>query len=261
MSDYVPLLEALDGHFDKRLDELPDALRKRVLQDLLLPWNSLSPVQSWDSWSPVERKACVEAYDYMHSPATKQLLQSLLQQISVAEPAEQVDDMLERKLALEQEIKEINKIPDSSYSDYELKKRKLAEVKQALDEIDQQLCQARGDYLEVDDDAALSSPYQPVYAAQIISNFHVFKDEDQNKKWWEPKLADADRYHLLECRVGAGRKGRGNKTLWRPDLIAAWLIHRYEIKLESMTPSSARAALKKFHGGAEADDVYLQSDE
>lgn len=251
MNDYVPLLEALEGHFEQSLDELPDALRERVLQDLRLPWDYLSPK---------ERLQCASSCDYMHAPATKQLREALLQQCIVAKPADEIGGMLERRVTLEREIDEINRIPDASFSDRELKKLKIAEAQREIDQIELQLSQARGDYLETDDDTALPSPYQPVYAAQIISNFRVISDEDQNKKWWEPKLADAGRYHLLECRVGAGQKGRGAKTLWRPDLIAAWLIDRYEKKLVGMNASYASAALKKFPCGAEADDVYLQSD-
>jgi hypothetical protein len=49
MSEFVPLAGGLEGYFDKVLDELPDALRKRVLQNF--------PTKYWDEWTPDQRRS------------------------------------------------------------------------------------------------------------------------------------------------------------------------------------------------------------
>lgn len=133
MNDYIPLLEALEGHFEQSLDELPDALRKRVVRDIPRPWNSLSPV---------ERRHWASAYDYMHSPATKQLLRSLLDEHGVTEPAHlTLQDALQRKATLFQEIMEV--ISNVALPD-DIRNAQLADLRSKHHDLEEQL--ARGDY-------------------------------------------------------------------------------------------------------------------
>lgn len=137
MNDYVPLLEALEGHFEQSLDELPDALRERVVRDIPQPWNSLSPV---------ERRHWASAYDYMHSPATKQLLRSLLDEYGITEPAHlTLQDALQRKATLLQEITEV--ISNVALPD-DIRNAQLADLRSKHHDLGNQL--ARGDFLESD---------------------------------------------------------------------------------------------------------------
>ena len=104
------------------------------------------------------------------------------------------------------------------------------------------------------------SPCQPVSAWQIRHHFFVTEDADANEKWWKEKMADAERYGLLDCRVGGGKKGRGGGSLWRPDLIAGWLVDRHAKGREGLPTDAARAALKRFPGCEEVVDDLFPSD-
>lgn len=98
-----------------------------------------------------------------------------------------------------------------------------------------------------------SSPCNPAEAWRIRKNFRVKHDEDENEAWWKTKMADAKKYGLLECRFGEGRKSTG--SLWRPDVIAGWLIHRHESGREGLNCKDAARALKKFPGCDEIADL------
>lgn len=104
------------------------------------------------------------------------------------------------------------------------------------------------------------SPCMPVSAWQIRHYFPVVRDADANEKWWKEKMADAERYGLLACRVGEGKKGPGG-SLWRPHLVAAWLVDRQAKDREGLSPGAARAALKKFPGCEEIADELFPPDE
>jgi hypothetical protein len=237
MSDYVPLLEALEGHFEQSLDELPAVLRRPVAE-LFYPLR-------WDDCDPEYRRRFVERFDTRPSP----------------EASEEERQFVENLFALEdecvQEITDLGNIVCSSVSEHDLKKTRIANAKQKLAQIKLQRCQARGDYLEADDSAAESSPCQSVDAAQIISNFRVIKDEDKNEEWWRSKTREAKRNGLVTCRVGSGKQGPGGGSQWRPDLIAAWLIDRNDRGREGLNSSAAAAALRKFPGCADiADSLF-----
>ena len=100
-----------------------------------------------------------------------------------------------------------------------------------------------------------------VPASEIRWKFTVIKSEDANEKWWKKMMRNASDTGLKECRVGGGRKGAVG-SLWRPDLIAVWLVERTDKKLEGgMNKNAARAALKKFTGYEEAAEELFPSDE
>jgi hypothetical protein len=114
-----------------------------------------------------------------------------------------------------------------------------------------------------DDDTTGSSEHslqtsscQPAPAVKIIRHFNVKLDPDENDKWWKDKMREAKRNGLAECRVGEGLKGPGG-SLWRPDLIAGWLVDRYEKDSQGLNPKAAAAALRKFPGCEEAADNFF----
>lgn len=114
----------------------------------------------------------------------------------------------------------------------------------------------------LDDDSAKDqgSPCRSVKAWQIRQYFLVIRNEDENEKWWKEKMADAERYGLLDCRIGQGKKGPGG-SLWRPELIAAWLVDRNAKGREGLSSGAARVALKKFPGFEELAEELFPSDE
>jgi hypothetical protein len=101
---------------------------------------------------------------------------------------------------------------------------------------------------------------QPATARKIIQHFKVKRDPDENAEWWKDKMREANRNGLARCRIGEGRKGPGGSS-WRPDLIAAWLVHRHEKDREGLSLNAAAAALEKFPGCDEAADRFFQPDE
>ena len=106
-----------------------------------------------------------------------------------------------------------------------------------------------------------SSPKPSVSAWDIRCKFTVIKSEDANDQWWKKMMRNASDTGLKECRVGGGKRGRGG-SLWRPDLIAGWLVDRADKKLGgNMSKNSARAALKKFTGYEETAEELFPSDE
>jgi hypothetical protein len=92
------------------------------------------------------------------------------------------------------------------------------------------------------------SPCPPVEAWQIRQRFRVVRNEDQNDEWWKEKMANAERYGLLDCRAGEGKKGRGSGSLWKPAMIAGWLVDRQEKGKEGMAAAEAGNALRQFPG-------------
>jgi hypothetical protein len=101
----------------------------------------------------------------------------------------------------------------------------------------------------------------PVSAALIRQNFTVIRDEDANDKWWKDKMAEAERYGLLECRVGEGKKGRNGGSLWRPDMIAGWLVDRHTNGKEGLPADATRKALKRFPGCEDIAEQMFPEDE
>lgn len=105
-----------------------------------------------------------------------------------------------------------------------------------------------------------SNSCQAVPAARIRSCFAVMRDEDANDEWWKDKMRDAKRNGLAECRVGRGKPGPGG-SLWRPELVAAWLVDRDTKSIQGLGPSAVRHMLKRFSGCAEAAETLFPPDE
>ena len=103
------------------------------------------------------------------------------------------------------------------------------------------------------------SPCQPVSAWQICHHFPVIHNADENEKWWKDKMADAKRYRLLDCRVGEGKKGKG--SLWRPDMIAGWLVDRHDKGQEGLAAEAVCKGLKRFPGCEDIADAMFPPDE
>lgn len=104
-----------------------------------------------------------------------------------------------------------------------------------------------------------TGPCKSVNATDIRHHFRVKSNEDENEEWWRRLMRDAKRCGLAECRVGGGKKGPGG-SLWRPDLVATWLVDRQTKGRKGMSSGAARAALKKFPGCEELDDELFQPD-
>jgi hypothetical protein len=76
---------------------------------------------------------------------------------------------------------------------------------------------------EIDSPEPQENSCSPVKAWQISSHFPVIANADENEMWWKNVMRDAKRYGLKDCRCGDGKKGVGG-SLWRPELVAGWLV-------------------------------------
>lgn len=128
MSEFVPLAGALEGYFDKALDELPDALRKRVLQNF--------PTKYWDEGAPHPRRSDAEQLD--------------AQDIAAHEEYQEIQKEFLRSMhAIEKEIEEWASVDAPTAGDMAKKKKKLVKLKKKLAPFKNQL--ARGDFPGLDE--------------------------------------------------------------------------------------------------------------
>lgn len=96
-----------------------------------------------------------------------------------------------------------------------------------------------------------------VGADAIAAAFRVLRDEAKNRKWWRDRMADAARTKLDACRVGPARHGRGPRTLWRPDLVAAWLMDRKPEHRGGIPESAIRRGLLEFDDCKDVADLMF----
>jgi hypothetical protein len=219
-------MAALIDWFEKPLMDLPREKRERVEREF-------APLH-WDSMTTDQRKSRAESCDFQHDPATEQ-------------DREDLWDFFLRKSFIEKQIAEWKAVATPTAGDLAQQEARLTELRQELARI------AEDD----ERDEPSVSPCRPVSASQIRHNFPVIKEEDANAKWWKEKMRDAARNGLLVCRVGEGKKGQGRGSLWRPDLVAVWLVDRHAKGRKGLPADAVRAALKKFLGCEEvADDLF-----
>lgn len=258
MNNFVSLAKALEGYFDKPLNELPNGLRERVLKSFPMPWDKLSSDQ---------RRSQVSEWDYLHDPAVDQNILHLQQRYRVSENDQEDEleqqesrELIERKYALEKRLSKWEKVSTQTASDLALQENQLDKLTPELDAVNKKLFHARGDYHESERNTTPNTK-PAVSAAQIKLHFTVFSNEDTNHDWWKKMMSNASDNGLNECRVGGGRKGPGG-SLWRPDLIAVWLTERVNKKLKGgMSRKSAHVTLKKFSGYEDIAEELFPSDE
>jgi len=93
-------------------------------------------------------------------------------------------------------------------------------------------------------------------------SFTVFPDGEKNGAWWAEQMRNAKRNGLAQCRVGKGKGGRGRGSLWRPDLVAGWLVDRHEKRQRgNMNTDKARQALQKVPGCSDIAEELFPSEE
>ena len=101
----------------------------------------------------------------------------------------------------------------------------------------------------------------PVSAQQIRLNFAVLRDHGANGAWWDEKMSHAKRNGLAGSRVGNAMRGQSGGSLWRPDLVAGWLLDRAPEHRGGMTDKSIRTGLAKFAGYEQAaEDLMIDGD-
>lgn len=101
----------------------------------------------------------------------------------------------------------------------------------------------------------------PASALQIRLNFVVLRDHEANAAWWDEKMSHAKRNGLAGSRVGDPIRGQSGGSLWRPHLVAGWLLDREPKHRGGMTEKSIRTGLAKFAGYEQAaEDLMIDDD-
>lgn len=254
MSEEIPLLGAIKKYFGKQLAKLPKALRERVRRDFP-DWDKLSPEQRYELATDQKIQYLqihyrLSEWNSQHDPEDEQKRQA-------------VRELFERKKEIERKIKEVKSDPVLSVSDRHLRNTQLAELGPELEKIELEWQQARGDFLSEQNPLSVenkSTACHAVSAGQIRRGFPVFKDEDRNDTWWKKKMRAGADNGLVDCRVGAGKKGPGG-SMWRPDLITGWLMDQNGKGKDGMDSVTAGAALKKFPGCNDIANEMFPTDE
>lgn len=126
MSDFVSLVDELEGWFESTLADLPEAIRKRVEQDFYpMPWGKLSAEQ---------RRSVAHQWDYNHDPATEAERQYWW-------------DFFDKKRELEKQIERWWAVAAPTAGDLAEKERRLKELADELARMERVMKHGRGDYL------------------------------------------------------------------------------------------------------------------
>jgi hypothetical protein len=243
MSTYIPLINELGAWFDTPLCELPTNLQTRVLSDFF--------PEPWDSLSPNQRRSVAAQMDYQQDPATEA-------------DRKYWWDFFERQGALERRISEWERVATPTASELLRKETQLAELCRELARMADEERKGRVDNVATESDDERCKPVgrtcPPAISADISQHFRVIHDPIQNEIWWKTRMRDAKRNGLSKCRIGEGKKGPGG-SLWRPDLVAAWLVERWDKKKQGLSNDKTRTALMKFPGCQEIAETMFASDE
>lgn len=142
--DCFPALRAaLDGWFDKHLDQLPNDLRQRLEHELHGPWatgrwgadETTADVHEqvrlhWDDLSPLQRQCLVEQRHWQHDPTN--------------EPTRQ------KMWDLQQEIDQWEDVATPTTLDLAAKKKNLASLRKKLADLDARQSEAQTDNDQID---------------------------------------------------------------------------------------------------------------
>lgn len=126
MSDYVPLLAALEGHFEQSLDELPDALRSRVE-------NSLNPLK-WDDCDPDHRRRLAKQFDTPPTPSISE------------EKRQAIGEAIARELALTMRHDKWKTVSTPTSSDLKLQETTVEMLSREIATLKESRHIERGDY-------------------------------------------------------------------------------------------------------------------
>lgn len=125
-SEFNSLTVALDGFFDTKFEDLPDALRQRVRQEFFS--------MGWIGLSGRQRREFALQMDYQHDPDTENERQ-------------QWWDFFERMREVKDQIAKWETIATPTASDLALRESRLADLQRQLAQMEANQRQARGDYL------------------------------------------------------------------------------------------------------------------
>lgn len=145
---FESLTLALENRFDKSLDELPDALRCRVEQEL----PQLRGV--WNTLSPSERRCAVLDYDFQHDPAALKQREFWF-------------DFFARQKELQEQIESWERTATPTAMDKLQQKSRLKALRDELARMDTQQRHARGDYFP--QPKQMAEPCTPPVADDFIA--------------------------------------------------------------------------------------------
>ena len=211
MNSFNSLTLALEGWFDKQLCDLPDALRRRVEDELEPP--------PWDRLTAHGRRDVAQQLDAKDDPALEQARQFWW-------------DLADRKISIEAQIAEWKSIPTLSAGELALKESKLEELQRQIFEIDNE---------EFVPSVELNSLDQ--LALKPISNIQQ-KHDVGSREWYSQNARIAA--NIRHDQPGGSRdKQRQIQEIWASGkYLAKDVCAEQECAALNMSFSAARRALR-----------------
>ena len=236
MNNSVPLTQLLKDWVNTPMADLPVDI-KALAEEACFPL-------PWDKLSAALRREYASMYD-----------DEIRQRDAPNDPAGETEvdfwgDFFAKKAALEEAIEAWEIVATPTALDLDKKENRLNDLYNDLAKIrnEQVHTLALADFGLGNAAAPFSrsnTTCQAVSKDEIKRFFQVLPDPNKNGKWWDKKMRNAVDCHLDQCRVGKGKTGPGG-SLWRPDLIAGWLVDRDEKNLQGLNSIRVRGMLKKF---------------
>ena len=228
----IELTKILEGYYEASLNTMPEDLKDKVRK-------RFAPLQ-WDNLSSTQRRAVIKQLNAREEP-------------DYAESRGKWWDHFCKKDEFLQQREQWQRVGIVTREDLSTQESRIAEIDTKIATM---TAWEKQDAAPEWASKRVGGP--PVQAEDIIKAFRVLPDEQENRIWWQRRLSEVDRYGLSDCRIGGGMKGQGGKkTLWRADLVAVWLLDRYERKERGLSRTSVRSALKRIPGYEEqADELF-----
>lgn len=126
MSDCVPLVEALEGYFDKSLKEMPDALRRRVV-------TQFAPI-GWDKCTPGHRRRLSKQLDTPPGPEITE------------DERQTIGESIDREAALIKQYEKWEMVDTPTARDLEIQEVKVGELSREIAAMEERRLITRGDY-------------------------------------------------------------------------------------------------------------------
>lgn len=180
-STYQALLPVAEHYAETRLGELPAEVAKFISERIFpLPWDSLSASQ---------RREAAHQYDAQHDPAFEAYNTYCF-------------ELYAKRDELEDEQRKIELMPAATPSEYDVRRKLLADVKKGMDEVDAQLRALDGLTMDQVRNFKPEAPDQTTVAEapkKVSYSFGLFDRLEPSTEWTVSRLSHTDYIGLAEA--------------------------------------------------------------
>ncbi|HEY8875984.1 MAG TPA: hypothetical protein VIN03_00385 [Roseateles sp.] len=178
---YQALLPVVERYAEKRVDELPADVAKFISE-------RLSPLP-WDSLGASQRREAAHQHDAQHDPALEAYNTYCF-------------ELYAKRDELEDEQRKIELMPGASPSEYDLRRKLLADVKKGMDEVDEQLRALDGvtmDQARNFKPEAMGRTTVADAPKEVTYSLGLFERLQPSTEWTASRLSDTDYVGLAEA--------------------------------------------------------------